>query len=150
MFLQSSNLEALGVRCKRYETESSSSFSINGMEVSGGVSFGVRYEFALPSGSVKAAFTREGLAQRFSKLFSAEYQTGDDLFDSVVFIKGKDHEGIAKLLAREDLRDVVYDIVAEGGTVVLAERRVVVELPGDLSPDQAEKVEALITRATEL
>lgn len=78
---------------------------------------GLREIWTLPSApSVQATFGSEGFFTMVKKLFSREIQTGDESFDSAVFIQTTTPEATQAWLASPEVRSALATIVKSGET----------------------------------
>ncbi len=81
---------------------------------------GVREVWTLPSApSVQATFGSEGFFTMVKKLFSKELQTGDEAFDSAVYIQSTTPEATQAWLASPDVRAALTAIVKSGETFAI-------------------------------
>ena len=122
-----SKLAALGATMQRkFKT---SSTSINGMQLS--ESETTELTITLPREvAVKAHFSKEGFVNKLGKLFKKELQTGDAAFDAAVFIATSTPDETAKLLASEEVRNLIKFNIETGGPIDIAGATVVVEVAG--------------------
>lgn len=79
---------------------------------------------------VEASFSREGLADKLLKIFKAEIQIGDPLFDEHVHIKTDTTDATEALLQSTDLRAVIERVITDGGAIEIDGATVKLEVPG--------------------
>lgn len=118
-----------GANFERTEIASSSSFSINGIPVSSGRKEGTRFVWSLPAEpKVQAVFSEEGIGKKLVKIFKSELQVGDETFDKAVYIATKDKESTGQFLQDEAVRNDIFDVVSQGGTMAIEGTQVVYEV----------------------
>ena len=122
-----SKLGALGATINRkFKT---SSTSVNGMQLS--ESETTELTITLPREvAVVAHFSKEGFMNKLGKLFKKELQTGDAAFDAAVFIATTTPDATAKLLASEDVRNLIKFNIETGGPIEIGGTTVVIEVAG--------------------
>jgi len=65
------------------------------------------------------SFIREEFKHKLTKLFKAEIQVGDKMFDDMVYITTDTPKDVASMLSIQEVRDVVYQFIYNGGHVTL-------------------------------
>lgn len=138
-------LEAAGASCEEIDTTSNTSFEVNGIPIGGGEKVSTRYEWDLPKPTaIQAGFAKEGLGKKLVKLFKKELQTGDKAFDDIVYVTTSDERLTAGFLKDETMRNTISEIVAEGGSIIVEEKRVLYSVAGDLTPKQRIDMERFV------
>jgi hypothetical protein len=137
------SLERSGVAVQRSQTTSSSSFSINGVDLGGSTTSGVQFTFTLPRASpLHVVFGEEKLSQKLLKIFKKELQVGDESFDKAVFITTSDQEVAGRFLADEDVRAIIYDIIVKGGAVSVEGQEVKLNMLSNPAPGADDRTAA--------
>lgn len=140
--LSISALESQGARFDRRITSHTSSTSVGGIEVASKTTWTCTHIWTLPqSTQIQASFAREGFTKKLVKLFKKELQVGDPTFDDLVYISTDTRDATAALLAAEDLRGVIKQLLLAGGGLSIDGDKVtisaVVEGPDDdPNPDE--------------
>lgn len=120
-----SRLQESGCQHSRSTFSNTRSFNLSGIEIPISDKEGVTYAWTLPATSdLKVAFAKEGVGKKLIKLFTRELQTGDVSFDDLVYISTKDQARVATLLADDDVRATILDVVSRGGAISLDGDRV--------------------------
>jgi hypothetical protein len=102
---------------------------------------GVREVWTLPSApSLQASFGSEGFFTMVKKLFSKEIQTGDEAFDSAVFIQSATPEATQAWLASPEVRAALIAVVKSGETFTIEGNTVTGSIYWDASDAGAPEV----------
>ena len=80
------------------------------------------------STGVQATFTAEDFGDKLLKIFKAEIQIGDPLFDAEVHIKTDTTEQTTALLQSTDLRAIIERVITSGGAIEIDDATVKLEL----------------------
>ena len=137
------SLERAGVAVQRAQTSSSSSFSVNGIDLGGSSTSGVRFTFTLPEPSpLHLVLAEEKFSNKLAKIFKKELQVGVQSFDDAVFITTSDKAVAGSFLANEDVRDIIYPIIVTGGTIAVEGEKVRINIVSGSSPTEDEKAVA--------
>lgn len=132
-----SSLTEMG--CSVQYAKKSSSTSLNGIEISSNET--TELKITLPKkASVQATFSKEGMAKKLVKLFKKELQTGDPHFDRLIYIATDTPEATSALLASEDLRMLIIDVVNMGGPIEIEESKVTMSVAGHTESEPREAV----------
>ncbi len=128
-------LQAAGATYKDFQTSSSSSVNLGGIDITTSSTSGMRYEWQLPSDTgIQAAFTQEKIGKKLLKIFTKEIQTGEKAFDDAVYISTKSSEQTTALLSEQKIRDIIFSVVSAGGTISVEGQRLVYAMNDDDRP----------------
>jgi len=97
--------------------------------------------------ALHASFSREGLRTRLVKLFRQELQTGDPVFDSLVYVSTETPEITGALLDDGALRRQIGRLIADGGSLEVNGATMKVVVAGhhdDDPPEVVTLVQALV------
>jgi hypothetical protein len=128
------DLDQLGVTSKY--NHFTSTVEVNGVEVKRTET--TRFTMTLPQAAkLTVSFTKEGLVQKFVKLFKNELQVGDAEFDKAVYISTDSQDATKRFLESPQMRALILELV-RSGSVEINGTTVKAEAPGHLSEAPAE------------
>ena len=132
------SLQSVGLSCQEVNTSSHSSMKLGkGLDIDLGNKSTVRYIWSIPGGTkVQGSFSHENLDTKVVKIFKKELQTGDKMFDDLVYIKTSDKDSMAQFLQSQQMRTIISDIIEDGGKIVIDRNQVVYEVTNGASPKQ--------------
>lgn len=134
-------LQELGVTVRRRYVSSSS--SVNGVQIGGQET--TELTLTLPRAtSMKARFSKEGIAQQVVKLFKREIQTGDRQFDAAIYIATDTPEVTANFLVPDGIRAEIASLVNMGGPIQIDGATVSVVVAGHDEDGEDPGVVALV------
>ncbi len=132
-----SDLASLGITVQRSFVTSAT--EVNGIAVGGDEM--TELAFTLPAASVmQVTFTKEGLGKKLVKLFKKEIQTGDEAFDSVVYVSTDTTDETTQFLTSNVVRAIVARIISGGGHVEIDGGFVKLLVPGHQETDDEDTV----------
>lgn len=123
-----SELGTLGITVAREHQTSST--SVQGLELR--TTETTKLTLTLPRATkLKAGFVPETTGKKLIKLFKRELQTGDEHFDSEIYITTDTLEETRAFLGDEDVRNAIGFCVTTGGALQIEGRTVTVHLDGN-------------------
>lgn len=90
--------------------------------------------------ALHASFSREGLGTKLVKLFRQELQTGDPVFDSLVYVSTATPEVTGALLDDGAVRRLIGRLIADGGALEVNGATMKVLVAGHRDDDPPEVV----------
>jgi len=118
------SLDAQGIPCKVTHSTSSNSFSVGAVRVPVSSPTSTRFRFVLSEQpAVQVSFSPEKFRHKLIKVFKKELQLDDEEFDAAVYIDTDEQDRVAAFLAVESTRNLVLDIVGQGGQIAIGERK---------------------------
>jgi hypothetical protein len=113
-------LERAGVTLDQEGGTFSASVEFGGVRIPLGSTAGERFTFTLPDDAdIAAAFGKEDMLKKLSKVFKKEPQIGDAKFDDHIYITAEDEALTKRFLDNDDLKTIILACVASGGLVVI-------------------------------